>query len=88
FRFAAPADASAAEVETHRGLARARLAQIEAILATGRSDSGAAVSAAAEAQAQVRKLEQSLPLLEQQIAANEAMAAKGYVSKLRVVEMR
>ncbi len=88
FRFVAPAAASAAEVETHRGLARARLGQIEAMVATGRSDRGAAASASAEAQAQVRKLEQSLPLLEQQIAANEAMAAKGYVSKLRVVEMR
>lgn len=88
FRFVAPAAASPAEVETHRGLARARLGQIEALLATGRSDSGAAASASAEAQAQVRKLEQSLPLLEQQISANEAMAAKGYVSKLRVVEMR
>ncbi|WP_294330044.1 HlyD family type I secretion periplasmic adaptor subunit [uncultured Sphingomonas sp.] len=88
FRFVAPAAASPAEVETHRGLARARLGQIEAMLATGRSDSGAAASASAEAQAQVRKLEQSLPLLEQQISANEAMAAKGYVSKLRVVEMR
>lgn len=88
FRFVAPAAASPAEVETHRGFARARLGQIQAMLATGRSDSGAAASASAEAQAQVRKLEQSLPLLEQQISANEAMAAKGYVSKLRVVEMR
>lgn len=88
FRFVAPAGASAAEVETHRNLARARLGQIEAALAGGRSERGAAASAAAEAQAQVRKIEQSLPLLEQQIAANEAMAAKGYVSKLRVVEMR
>nr|ABW74892.1 secretion protein [Sphingomonas sp. ATCC 53159] len=88
FRFVAPAAASPGEVATHRGLARARLGQIEAALAGGRSDRGAAVSAAAEAQAQVRKLEQSLPLLEQQIAANETMAAKGYVSKLRVVEMR
>ncbi len=88
FRFVTPVGAVAAEVETHRNLARARLGQIEAALATGRSDSGAAVSASAEAQAQVKKLEQSLPLLEQQITANEAMAAKGYVSKLRVVEMR
>lgn len=88
FRFVAPAAAGPAEAETHRALARARLGQIEAMLAAGRSDSGAAASASAEAQAQVRKLEQSLPLLEQQVAANEAMAAKGYVSRLRVVEMR
>ena len=88
FRFVAPAGASPAEAATHRDLARARLGQIEAAYAGGRSDSGAAVSAAAEAQAQVQKLEQSLPLLEQQVAANEAMAAKGYVSKLRVVELR
>jgi hemolysin D len=88
FRFVAPAGASPAEIATHRDLARARLGQIEAATAGGRSDSGAAVSAAAEAQAQVQKLEQSLPLLEQQVAANEAMAAKGYVSKLRVVDLR
>ncbi|WP_084582030.1 HlyD family type I secretion periplasmic adaptor subunit [Sphingomonas azotifigens] len=88
FHFAAPAGASPAEVETHRSFARAKLGQIEASLSSGRSESGAAIAASAEAQAQVRKLEQSLPLLEQQIAANEAMAAKGYVSKLRVVEMR
>lgn len=88
FHFVAPADADPAEAATHRGLAQARLAQIEAALAGGRADGGAAAAASIEAQAQVRKLEQSLPLLEQQIAANEAMAAKGYVSKLRVVEMR
>lgn len=88
FNFVAPAEASPMEAETNRGLARARLAQIEAMLAVGRSDRGAAASASLEAQAQVRKLEQSLPLLEQQIAANEKMAAKGYVSRLRVVEMR
>ncbi|MHA6720043.1 HlyD family type I secretion periplasmic adaptor subunit [Sphingomonas sp. RS6] len=88
FRFVAPEGASPAEIETHRGLARARLGEIQAMLASGRSDRGAAASASAEAQAQVRKLEQSLPLLEQQVSANEALAAKGYVSKLRVVEMR
>jgi hemolysin D len=88
FVFTAPESAPASEVETQRSLARARLSEIQAIAATGRSDSGAAASASAEAQAQVRKLQQSLPLLDQQVRANEALAAKGYVSKLRVVEMK
>lgn len=88
FHFVPPQGASPADIATHGGLARAKLGEIQAMLASGGSDSRAAVSAMAEAQAQVRKLEQSAPLLEQQIAANEALAAKGYVSKLRVVEMR
>jgi hemolysin D len=88
FLFVAPESAPAAEVETQRSLARARLGEIQAIAATGQSDSGAAASASAEAQAQVRKLQQSLPLLEQQVRANEQLAAKGYVSKLRVVDLR
>jgi hemolysin D len=88
FLFVAPESAPAAEIETQRSLARSRLTEIQAIAATGRSESGAAASASAEAQAQVQKLQQSLPLLEQQVRANEALAAKGYVSKLRVVEMR
>ncbi|MET0308817.1 MAG: HlyD family type I secretion periplasmic adaptor subunit [Sphingomonas sp.] len=88
FQFVAPESAPASEIETQRSLARARLGEIQAMAATGRSESGAAASASAEAQAQVRKLQQSLPLLDQQVRANEALAAKGYVSKLRVVEMK
>lgn len=88
FVFVAPESAPPTEVEIQRSLARSRLGEIQAMAATGRSDSGAAASASVEAQAQVRKLQQSLPLLEQQVRANEALAAKGYVSKLRVVDMR
>jgi hemolysin D len=41
-----------------------------------------------EAQVQAAKLAETLPLLDQQIAANEALLEKGYVSKLRVIEMK
>ena len=34
------------------------------------------------------KLRESLPLLDQQLAANEQLLAKGYVSKLKVLDMR
>lgn len=88
FQFVAPESAPAGEIETQRSLARARLGEIQAMAATGQSESGAAASASVEAQAQVQKLQQSLPLLEQQVRANEQLAAKGYVSKLRVVDMR
>ncbi|MBC9032812.1 HlyD family type I secretion periplasmic adaptor subunit [Sphingomonas sp. JC676] len=88
FLFVAPESAPADAIETQRSLARARLNEIQAIAATGRSESGAAASASAEARAQVQKLQQSLPLLEQQVRANEVLAAKGYVSKLRVVDLR
>ncbi|WP_213980511.1 HlyD family type I secretion periplasmic adaptor subunit [Sphingomonas sp. dw_22] len=88
FHFVPPQAASPADIETHSSLARARLNEIQAMMAGGGSDRRAAMSASAEAEAQVQKLQQSLPLIDQQIAANEALAAKGYVSKLRVVEMR
>src|SRR3546814_9220744 len=42
----------------------------------------------AEAQIQAAKLGETLPLLDEQIAANEKLLEKGYVSKLRVIEMR
>jgi hemolysin D len=45
-------------------------------------------AARAEAQIQAAKLSETLPLLDEQIAANEQLLAKGYVSKLKVIEMR
>jgi hemolysin D len=48
----------------------------------------AASRAARAAQIAAEKITQSLPLLDQQLHANEALLAKGYVSKLRVLEMQ
>ncbi|WP_293976241.1 HlyD family type I secretion periplasmic adaptor subunit [Sphingomonas sp.] len=69
-------------------LARAQISQIEATIAAKVADTGAARAALAEAEVQAAKLKETLPLLDEQIAANEEMLAKGYVSKLRVIEMR
>ena len=79
-----PADLQEMQV----ALARAQVSQIEATIAAKVADTGAARAALAEAQVQTAKLTETLPLLDQQIAANEEMLAKGYVSKLRVIEMR
>ena len=73
---------------TQRQLARAQLAEIEAGILMRAADSRAALSTRGEALGQTAKLTETLPLLDEQIAANEALLAKGYVSKLRVIEMR
>jgi hemolysin D len=75
-------------MQTQQALARAQVSQIEATIAAKVADTGAATAALAEAQVQTAKLNETLPLLDEQIAANEEMLAKGYVSKLRVIEMR
>jgi hemolysin D len=46
------------------------------------------VAARGEARVQAAKLAETLPLLDEQIAANEKLLEKGYVSKLKVIEMR
>jgi spore coat polysaccharide biosynthesis predicted glycosyltransferase SpsG len=47
----------------------------------------AASSAYSEAMLQTAKISETLPLVEQQIEANQKLLAKGYVSKLRLIEM-
>lgn len=69
-------------------LARAQLADIQAIAGSSVSRRDAAAAARDEAQIQSAKLAETLPLLDEQIAANEQLLAKGYVSKLKVIEMR
>lgn len=88
FHFTAPAAAPLAVASAHAELARAQLDQIRAATGEQGSSSRAAALAASEARIQARKISESLPLLDQQLAANEALLEKGYVSKLRVIEMR
>jgi hemolysin D len=87
-RFVAPPGTPADVAQTQAQLARAELAGIEASTLGGNADTRVASAARAEAQVQAAKLTETLPLLDEQIAANEALLAKGYVSKLRVIEMR
>lgn len=83
-----PANTPPEVSKTQALLARAQLSEIEASIATHAADTRAARSARGEALVQTAKLTETLPLLDEQIAANEALLAKGYVSKLRVIEMR
>lgn len=86
--FTAPAETLPAIARTQALLARAEFAGIEASIAGSRADMRAASAASGEARVQAAKLSETLPLLDEQIAANEALLAKGYVSKLKVIEMR
>lgn len=86
--FVAPPGTSADVAATQTALARATLDGLTASTAGRTADRLAAEAARAGAQQQAIKLAETMPLLDQQIAANEAMLAKGYVSRLRVIEMR
>jgi hemolysin D len=88
FSFAAPVGTDPAVAETHRQLAHAQLAQIQAGFSMQSASTSAAASAAGEATAQAAKLRETIPLLQEQLAANEKLLEKGFVSKLRVIEMR
>lgn len=86
--FAAPAGTDPAIAATQAELARAQYSQIVADASAQSSDARAARAAVSEARQEAAKLDESLPLIDQQIEANEKLLAKGYVSKLRVIEMR
>jgi hemolysin D len=84
----APEGSDAATVASQESLARARLADVRATVAATAAGGAVARADIAAARSEVAKLNRSLPLLDQQIAANEQLLAKGYVSKLRVLDMR
>jgi len=87
-RFTPPAGTTTQVAATQLSLARAQLAEIQAGSQTRAADTESARAARAEAQIQAAKLSETLPLLDEQIAANETLLEKGYVSKLKVIEMR
>lgn len=84
----APADSDPATLASQESLARARLADVRASIAATAAGGAVARADIASARSEVAKLDRSLPLLDQQIAANEQLLAQGYVSKLRVLDMR
>lgn len=87
-RFTPPTGTTPEVAATQVALARAQLAEIQAGTQTRAADTESARAARAEAQIQAAKLTETLPLLDEQIEANEKLLEKGYVSKLRVIEMR
>ncbi|WP_203311300.1 HlyD family type I secretion periplasmic adaptor subunit [Sphingomonas beigongshangi] len=86
--FRAPPGTSAVVASGQAALARAQLQNIVATAAAHHADQLAAISAHGEATVQAAKLAETLPLLDEQIAANEQLLVKGFVSKLKVLEMR
>lgn len=87
-RLIPPPGTSPEWVQTQTELARARLAEIQSMVGRFGSDVTAAMAARREADIEAAKLTETVPLIDQQIEANEALLAKGFVSKLRVIEMR
>lgn len=88
FAFVAPPGTPPAVAATQAALARAGLDSLMASVSGHVADGRAALAASAGAREQAAKLSETIPLLDQQVAANEAMAAKGYVSRLRVLDLR
>lgn len=87
-QFVAPAGTPQDIAATQRALAASEL---EALLAAG-SGRGAERSAAAaardEALVQATKLTETIPLIDEQLEAYEALLARGFAPKLKVIELR
>ena len=87
-RVVAPPGSDARTIAIQQDLARARLADARASIAAAASGGAVARADIAAAHAEVARLNKSLPLLDQQLDANEQLLAKGYVSRLKVLDMR
>jgi hemolysin D len=86
--FAAPEGVNAEAARIQQQLGRAQISEVMAASSTYAAETSAAAAARAQSAGEASKLGDTLPLLNQQLAANEQLAEKGYVSKLRVLEMR
>lgn len=86
--FVPPPGTPASIVATQRALAAAELAAITAALAGRSADHRAAAAARDEALTQAAKLAETLPLVDEQLEAYEALLAKGFAARLKVIELR
>lgn len=86
--FAAPLGVNPQLASVQQRLGQAQIAEIMAASADYAAQTSAAAAARAQSSGEAQKVAESIPLLQQQLAANEALAAKGYVSKLKVLDMR
>ena len=84
----APSGSDPAALSVQEELARARLADARASITASAANGAVARADIASARSSVAKIDKSLPLLDQQLTANEQLAAMGYVSKLRVLDIR
>lgn len=84
--FASPAGTSAEVARTQERFVRTAIAEYEgekASLIQQRAERSAEL---AGAMAEIAKLERTLPLVEQQLAARQELSEKGYFSKIRLLE--
>ena len=82
-------DGTPAEVAaTQRALASSELGALLAGSSGKASDVRAAQAARDEALVEAAKLDETLPLIDQQLAAHEALLGEGFASKLKVIELR
>lgn len=88
FAFVAPPGIAPGRAAVHARLARSTLAKLQADLGAAVSEEQAGAAALREARVEAAKLVETIPLIREQLDANEALLAKGFVSKLRVIEMR
>ncbi len=86
--FAPPAGVPAELASVQRRLGQAQIAEIFAATAGYSAQTSAAAAQRAQSAGEAQKVRESLPLLQQQLAANEKLAEKGYVSKLKVLELQ
>lgn len=87
-RFMAPAGTPAEIAETQRSLAATEFTAISAAMSGRGADRSAAAASRNEALTQAKKLDETIPILDEQLDAYETLLEKGYASKLRVVEIR
>lgn len=86
--FASPEGTPPEVVATQQALALAEWRALEASIDGRGSDRSAATAARNEAATQVAKLNETIPLIDEQLAAYEDLLAKGYAPKLKVIELR
>ena len=83
-----PVGTDPATLAVQKELAQARLTAARASITAASANGAVARADIAAARSEVAKFDRSLPLLNQQVAANEQLLAKGYVSKLKVLDLR
>lgn len=86
--FTPPAGTAPDIVSLQADLGRAELRAIQSSAMTQSADREAALAARQESSVQAAKLEETLPLLDTQLAAYEGLLEKGLVSRLKVIELR
>ncbi|MBO9697250.1 MAG: HlyD family type I secretion periplasmic adaptor subunit [Sphingopyxis sp.] len=84
--FAAPAGTSSDIATTQSQYVRSAIAEYEGERASLMQQRAESAAELASVGAEVAKLEQTLPIVEQQLAARRELSAKGYFSKIRLLE--